>query len=69
MEIKSEAFGFNHTLSIEGSTCEYQNKYHNDEINQVKVKTDFHSHFSDDSAQNTDTTIEHTKKFIQWIYW
>ena len=45
MEIQSEAFGFNYTLSIEDSTCEYHNKYHNNEINQGKVNMDFHSHF------------------------
>ena len=26
MEIQSEAFGFNHTLSTEGCTCEYNDK-------------------------------------------
>ena len=30
MEIQSEAFGFNHTLSIEGITCEYYEKGRND---------------------------------------
>ena len=33
MELQSEAFGFNRTLSIEGNTCEYQNKDHNNESN------------------------------------
>ena len=33
MEIQSEVFGFSPNLSIEVSTCEYHNKYHNDEIN------------------------------------
>ena len=27
MEIQSEEFGFNRTLSIEGSSCEYHDKY------------------------------------------
>ena len=68
MEIYSEAFGFNHTLSIEGSDCEYHNKYHNDERNQENVKMDFHSHFSNDSAHNSATTFEHMNKFIHWMY-
>ena len=59
MEINSEAFCFNQTLSIEVSTCEYQNKYQNDEINQGNMKVDFHSHFSYDSAQNADTAFDH----------
>ena len=50
MVIHSEAFGFNHTLSIEGSTCEYHNKYHNFVSNEEKVKIYFHSHFSDEST-------------------
>ena len=29
---------------------------------------DFHSHFSDDSAQNAATTYEHTNFFIKWMY-
>ena len=29
---------------------------------------EFHSYFSDDSAQNAATTFEHMKKFIHWIY-
>ena len=45
IEIKPEAFGFNHNESIEGSTFEYNNKYHNDISNQEKVKMDFQSHF------------------------
>ena len=44
MEINSEAFCFNQTLSIEVGTCEYHNKYQNDERNQGNVKVDFHSH-------------------------
>ena len=28
----------------------------------------FHSHFSDDSAENVATTFEHMKKFIHWMY-
>ena len=41
MEIQSEAFRFNRTLSIEGSTCEYHNKYQNGVSNQEKVNIDF----------------------------
>ena len=41
IEIQSEEFEFKHTLSIEGSTFEYHNKYHNDESNQGKVKMHF----------------------------
>ena len=29
---------------------------------------DFHSHFLDDSANNTAKIFEHTIKFIQWMY-
>ena len=29
---------------------------------------DFHSHFSDDSDQNTDTTFEYIKIFIHWVH-
>ena len=32
------------------------------------MKTDFHSHFLDDSAQNTDTKFEHMNNFIHWMY-
>ena len=41
MEIQSEVFGFNRTLSIEGSTCEYHNKDHNAISNEGKVEMDF----------------------------
>ena len=67
-EIHSEEFGFNRTFSIEGSTCEYHNKYQNDVSNQGNVKMDLHLHFSDDSAQNAATTFQHIKKFIHWMY-
>ena len=56
MENQSEAFGFNITISIEGSTCEYHNKHHNDKSNGGKVNIEFHSPFSDESAQNAATT-------------
>ena len=49
MEVWSEAFGFNHTLFIEGSTCEFHDKDHNDVSNEVNVNMYFHSYFSDDS--------------------
>ena len=52
MEIQSEAFCFNRTISIEDSTREYRNKNLNDVSNEVNVKMGFHSHFSDDPAQN-----------------
>ena len=68
MEIQSEEFGFNCTLSIEDSTCEYQNKDHNDVSNEGKVNMSFHSHFSDDSAHNVDTTFYHMKKFMNFMY-
>ena len=45
MKIQSESFGFNCTLSIEGITCEYHNKYHNDVINEGKLKMNFTSYF------------------------
>ena len=68
IEFQSEEFGFNHNIYIEGSTCDYHNKYHNDISNQGKVKYEFQSHFSDGFAQNAATTFEHTKKFIHWMY-
>ena len=68
MEINSDAFGFNKSISIEGSTCEYHNKYQNYERNQGNMKMDFHSKFSDNSDQNAATTLENMKNFIHWIY-
>ena len=41
MEIYSEAFGFNHNLFIEGSTCGYYDKDHNDVSNEVNVNMYF----------------------------
>ena len=29
MDIQSELFGFNHTISVEFSTCDHHNKYLN----------------------------------------
>ena len=29
---------------------------------------DFHSDFSDDSSNNTNTTCEHMKNLIHWMY-
>ena len=68
MEIHSETFRFNYTISIEDITYEHHNKYHNDIRNQTKVKIDFYSHFSDYSAHNAANTFEHMKVFIQWMY-
>ena len=68
MKIKSDKFGFNNNLSIEVSTYDYHNKYHNDISNDGKVNMDFHSHYSDDSIQNADTIFEHMKNFIQCMY-
>ena len=68
MEIQSQEFVSNRTLPIEVSTCEYQNKYHNDVSNEGKLKIYFHSHFLDNSVQNTATTFDHMEKFIHWIY-
>ena len=28
----------------------------------------FHSHFSDDSAENAATTFDNIKKFVHWMY-
>ena len=58
MEIQSEEF----------STCKYQNNNNNDEIYQVKLNMDFHSHFSDGCAHNSATTFYHMKKSVQWMY-
>ena len=55
-EIQSAAFGFNLTLSIKFSTCDYHNKDHNDVSNQGKSNMDFPT-FSDDYAQNAATTF------------
>ena len=68
MEIQSEAFVFNCTIYIEGSDFEYHNKYCNAVSNESNAKIFFRSHFPDNSAQNTDTTCEHMKHFIHWIY-
>ena len=45
MEIQSEAFGFNHTIYIEGCTCDYHDKYCNYVNNEANLKMEFHSHF------------------------
>ena len=45
MKIQSEAFGFNRTLSIEGSTCEYHDKNGNGLRNKENVMMHFYSHF------------------------
>ena len=66
MEIQSEAFGFNHTISIEVGTCEYHNKYHNYVSNQVKVKIYFHSYFLGDSAQNEAIIFENMIFSFTW---
>ena len=58
MEIQSEAFVFNCTIYIEGSTCEYHDKDRNDLINDANVKMNFPSHFSYDSTKNADNTCE-----------
>ena len=68
MEIQSQAFGFITTLSIEGSSCEYNDKDWNDRINEVNVNMDFHPQFSDESNQNTVTMCELIKKSIYCIY-
>ena len=64
MEIQSEEFGFNRTLSIEGSNCQYHDKDHKNVSNDGNLRMDFYSHFSDDSTQNEATTFEHMKDFI-----
>ena len=38
MEIESEAFGFNRTVSIEGITCEYHDKDFNYASNEINFK-------------------------------
>ena len=32
------------------------------------MKIDFHPHYSDDSAHNSDTSFDHIKKFLHWMY-
>ena len=68
MENYSETFGFNHTLSIYGSTWKYYDNYHNGVSKKGNVNMDFHSGCSDDSAHNAATTFEHIKKFIHCMY-
>jgi hypothetical protein len=66
LEIQSEAFGYNRTLSIEGSSYEYHADNNNTDNSTVTpvIKMDFHSHFSDLSKQNAATTFEHMKTSI-----
>ena len=47
MAIQSEEFGWK-LLSVEGSTYEYHNKYHNDVSNEGKVKVGFTFNFQID---------------------
>ena len=68
VEIQPEAFQFNHTISIEGSICEYHNKDNSDVRNHEKIKMYLPSHFSDESAQNTTATFQHMQKLIHWTY-
>ena len=64
MGIHSQAFVFNHILSIEVITYEYHDKYCNDVSNEENLNMEFHSHFSDESAQSTATTCEHNKNLF-----
>ena len=59
---------YNHTICIEGSTCDYPNKYHNDISNEGKLKIGFESCFSYDTNANSATTFEHMKCFFHWMY-
>ena len=68
MEIQSGVSGFNPTLSIEGSTCEYHNKYRNGGRNEANVNMKFSLTFSDESAHNPATTYEHINFIIYWMY-
>ena len=68
MEIQSESFLLNITLSIYVFTYEYHDKYRNNLRNEGNVNMDFHSHFPYDSSQNAATTFEHMKKFIHCMY-
>ena len=45
MEIHSKEFGFNRTIYIESSTCEYCDKDKNDANNEGNARIDFKSHF------------------------
>ena len=65
MEIQSGVFGFSCIISIEGSIYKYHNKYQSVVRNEETVKMDFHSYFSDDSAQNVAPTFDHMEMFIQ----
>ena len=68
MEIQSEEFRFNLTLSIEVITCEYHDKYFNDLIYEANLKMNFLPHLSNDSAHNSATTCEHINILIRWMY-
>ena len=68
IEIQSEVFGFDCTIYIEGSNCEYHDKYLNCVSNEGNVKMNLHSHISDDSDHNVATIFEHMKIFIHRMY-
>ena len=68
IEIQSDAFGFERTLYIECSTCEYHYNDHNDVSNEANANIYFHPHVSSDSSQNAATTFEHINIFIRWMY-
>ena len=68
MKIQSEAFGFNHTISIEVSNQEYYDKGCNDRINEANMNIQFHSKISGYQDQTADTMCEHVKSFIHWMY-
>ena len=42
MEVQSEAYDFNRTISIEVSTCGNHYKYLNDRSNEANVNIEFH---------------------------
>ena len=50
-EVQSEHFGNSHSLSIKGSSVET--------LNGGNVELTFHSHFSDESRQDSYTTNAH----------
>ena len=61
LEIQSEHFGNGRSLSIEGSTVETHETTGN---NAEKMRLQFHSHFSNDSRQDAETTTAHMTVLI-----
>ena len=67
MEIQSDHFGKQRSLSMEGSTIEYHLtnlKVQSNNLRNKMTTTEFHSHLADESTQDSATTHEHMKEMI-----